>query len=74
MSVLTIYNTYLHPLSVEERLALIRLLVDQTIVAKDQAEQNPLLRDVMDFAGAGKDYLMDEDAQVYIDNLRSEWE
>lgn len=74
MSVLTIYNTYLHPLSVEERLALIRLLVDQTIVAKDQAEQNLLLSDVMDFAGVGQDYSMDEDAQVYIDNLRSEWE
>ena len=74
MSVLTIYNTYLHPLSVEERLELIRLLVDQTIVAKDQAEQNLLLSDVMDFAGVGQDYSMDEDAQVYVDNLRSEWE
>ena len=74
MSVQMLYNTYLSQLSVADRLALIRLLVDQTITAEDPALQNIKLYDVMDFAGVGQSQAMEVDAQVYINNLRSEWE
>jgi hypothetical protein len=74
MSVQMLYNTYLSQLSVADRLALIRLLVDQTITAEELAIQNTKLYDVMDFAGIGQPNAMEGDAQVYINNLRSEWE
>ncbi len=74
MSVQMLYNTYLSQLSVADRLALIRLLVDQTIPAEELALQNTKLYDVMDFAGVGQSQAMEVDAQVYVNNLRSEWE
>lgn len=74
MSVQSLYNTYIRQLSIQERLELIRLLVDETIVVQNQHPETPSLHDVMDFAGAGQAYAMEEDAQVYVDNLRSEWE
>jgi len=74
MSVQLLYNTYLRQLSIQERLELIRLLVDETIVVQHQHSEVVSLHDVMDFAGAGKADAMEEDAQAYVDNLRSEWE
>jgi len=74
MSVQMLYNTYLSQLSVADRLALIRLLVDQTISAEDPALQITKLYDVMDFAGVGQSNAMEVDAQVYVNSLRSEWE
>ena len=73
MSVQLLYNTYLRQLSIQERLELIRLLVDETIVVQHQHSEVVLLHDVMDFAGAGQADAMEEDAQAYVDNLRSEW-
>lgn len=74
MSVQSLYNMYLRQLSIQERLELIRLLVDETIVVQHQHSEATSGYDVMDFAGVGQAYAMEEDAQVYVDNLRSEWE
>ena len=73
MSVQSLYNTYLRQLSIPERLELIRLLVDETIVVQHQDPEAVSLHDVMDFAGAGQADAMEEDAQVYVNHLRSEW-
>ncbi|MDX1941801.1 MAG: hypothetical protein SFU99_14670 [Saprospiraceae bacterium] len=71
MSIQTIYQTYLQHLSMQERLELIRLLVDETIA---QPQDTTPLHSVMEFAGAGKPYALEEDAQVHINQLRSEWD
>jgi hypothetical protein len=73
MSVQTIYDTYLHQLSHHERLELIRLLVDETI-PPTSALQDSAMYNVMDFSGVGKAFAMEEDAQIYVDNLRKEWD
>lgn len=73
MSVQTIYDTYLHQLSHQERLELIRLLVDETI-PPTAALQDSVVYNVMDFSGVGKVFAMEEDAQIYVDNLRKEWD
>ncbi len=70
MSVQMIYETYLRDLSVQERLALIRLLVEETIEVPEAGEAK--VYDVLEFAGAGELYAMQEDAQDYVDKLRSE--
>lgn len=72
MSVQTIYQTYLQHLSQQERLELIHLLVDETFVTS-QTESKPEY-DVMEFAGAGKMYALEEEAQTYVNKLRSEWD
>lgn len=72
MSVQMIYETYLRDLSVQERLELIRLLVDETIEVPEADEAK--VYDVLEFAGAGESFAMQEDAQNYIDKLRSEWD
>jgi len=74
MSVQLLYNTYLRQLSFQERLELIRLLEDETIVVEHQHPEMASFHDVMDFAGVGQAYAMEEDAQIYVDKLRAEWE
>lgn len=71
MSIQAIYQTYLQHLSMQERLALIRLLVDETIA---QPQNTTPLHSVMEFAGAGKQHALEEDPQIYINQLRSEWD
>lgn len=71
MSVQAIYQNYLQHLSVQERLELIRLLVDETIA---QTQDTSALHSVMEFAGVGKQHALEEDAQIYINQLRSEWD
>ena len=73
MSIQTIYHTYIQHLSFQERLELIRLLVDETITSPQPLTENTPAYNVMDFAGAGEPYAMEEDAQDHVNNLRSEW-
>ena len=70
MSVQMIYETYLRDLLVQERLALIRLLVEETIEVPETDQAKAY--DVLEFAGIGEPYAMQEDAQDYVDKLRSE--
>ncbi|MFN7119168.1 MAG: hypothetical protein ACK4TA_20385 [Saprospiraceae bacterium] len=72
MSVQAIYQTYLKHLSVEERLELIQLLMDETLGTKPVESATEY--DVMEFAGVGEPYALSEDAQTYVNKLRSEWE
>jgi hypothetical protein len=74
MGVQAIYNTYLSQLSFEERLELIRLLAGEPTVSVAPSTPHVPLYDVMDFAGVGQNYLMEEDAQYHVDQLREEWE
>lgn len=61
MSIQAIYQTYLQHLSMQERLALIRLLVDETIA---QPQNTTPLHSVMEFAGVGKQHAIEEDVQI----------
>lgn len=73
MSVSQLYQMYLKNLSYQERLELIRLLVDTTL-PEYETYTSPKTYNVLDFSGKGMPYARPEDAQESIDKLRSEWD
>ena len=75
MSVELLYLKHIQNLSIQERLELIRLLINSTMpTSPEKPRKKETQLGVMKLAGAGKAYAMKLDAQKHITQIRSEWD
>ena len=75
MSVELLYLKHIQNLSIQERLELIRLLINSTIpTSPEKPKRKEAQQGVMKLAGAGKAYAMKQDAQKHVTQIRSEWD
>lgn len=68
-----VYNAYIRPLPVIERLRLLAMLAED--VAHQTAEESTDdMHCIMELHGLGKEYWKDIDPQQYVSDLRAEWD
>ena len=68
-----IYYDHVRALPVAERLKLISLIARDLTYEVPETSERPR-RSILEFHGVGKGSRGDEDAQAYVDRLRSGWE
>lgn len=67
-----IYERYIEPLPLEDRLQLIELIARETAI--DSADKSGAKYSLLDLEGLGAEIWQGMDAQEYVNQLRDEWD
>ena len=68
-----VYQQHVRSLPVAERLRLVEMTARDLVVSSESSSQRPT-RSILELHGLGKEIWKDLDAQVYVSELRREWD
>ena len=69
-----VYERYIKPLSVPERLRLMEITARELAAASASSIEARPKRSILALRGLGKEIWQGVDAQAYVDTLRKEWD